>query len=295
MIYQTEMFSEEDAFRSSDNLALNEVLPEGKALPFVKWAGGKRSITSTILQYLPASIEVYHEPFVGGGAVFFAFEHMIKTATLADLNEELIITYLAVVNNTDKLIESLERHARNHQKETDYYMKIRNQSPKNSIDIAARFLYLNRTCFNGLYRVNKSGKFNVPEGKYKTPKICDSVNLRNASQVLKKADIRFGQFDSTISPQNGDFVYCDPPYDGTFSGYQADGFGDADQERLKKSVDTWTHQGASVMISNSDTPFIRELYKGYHVHSITGQRNISSTSDKRGQTPEVLITNYEHR
>ena len=295
MIYQTEMFSEEDAFRSSDNLSLNEVLPEGKALPFVKWAGGKRSITSTILQYLPASIEVYHEPFVGGGAVFFAFEHMIKTATLADLNQELVVTYLAVANNTDKLIKSLERHTRKHQEEKDYYMKIRKQSPKDSIDIAARFLYLNRTCFNGLYRVNKSGKFNVPEGKYKNPKICDSVNLRNASQILKKADIRFGQFDLTISPQNGDFVYCDPPYDGTFSGYQADGFGNADQERLKKSVDTWTHQGASVMVSNSDTPFIRELYEGYHVHSITGQRNISSTGDKRGQTPEVLITNYEHR
>ena len=157
----------------------------------------------------------------------------------------------------------------------------------------SRFLYLNKTCYNGLYRVNKSGKFNVPEGKYTNPKICDEVNLRNASEVLKKTEIKVGQFDITIRPEKGDFVYCDPPYDGTFSGYQSDGFGDTDQRRLKEAMDAWTEQGALVMISNSDTEFIRELYEGYPVHSITAQRNISSNGKTRGQIPEVLITNYE--
>lgn len=294
MTYQIDMFSTEDAFRNSDNRDFGENLPEGKALPFVKWAGGKRSITSKISELLPSNIEMYHEPFVGGGAVFFAFEHMIRNATLADLNGELVLAYRVVANDTDNLIEALLEHEHNHHKEEGYYLKIRDgQEPKDTIDRVSRFLYLNKTCFNGLYRVNKSGRFNVPEGKYKNPKICDSVNLKNVSSVLKKAVLKVGQFDKTISPQNGDFVYCDPPYDGTFSGYQSNGFKADDQKRLKKSIDVWTDQGVLVMVSNSDTQLIRELYKDYHVHSITAQRSISSDGKKRGQIPEVLITNYE--
>lgn len=294
MTYQLEMFSTEDTFRNSGNRDFGEKLLEGKALPFVKWAGGKRSITSKISELLPSNIEVYHEPFVGGGAVFFAFEHMIKNATLADLNEELILAYQVIANDTDVLIEALLKHEHNHHKVEGYYLKIRDgQEPKNAIDRVSRFLYLNKTCFNGLYRVNKSGRFNVPEGKYTNPKICDPANLKDVSSVLKKAVLKVGQFDKTISPQNGDFVYCDPPYDGTFSGYQSDGFKTTDQKRLKKSVDTWTDQGAFVMVSNSDTQLIRELYKDYHVYSITAQRSINSNGRKRGQIPEVLITNYE--
>lgn len=296
MPHQTDLFSEEDAFRSSDKRGLGEPLPEGKALPFVKWAGGKRSIIGKISGYLPPNIETYHEPFVGGGAVFFAFQHLIKIATLADLNEELILAYDIVANDTDNLIKALLIHESKHGTEDGYYLKIRDgEEPRNSVDRASRFLYLNKTCYNGLYRVNKSGKFNVPEGKYTNPKICDEVNLRNVSDVLKKVKIKIGQFDKTISPQKGDFVYCDPPYDGTFSGYQSDGFGDADQKRLKEAVDAWTEQGALVMVSNSDTELIRELYKGhrYNVHSITAQRNISSNGKTRGQIPEVLITTYE--
>lgn len=293
MPYQPEMFSTEDAFRSSDNRGLSATLPESKALPFVKWAGGKRSITDKISERLPDNIEIYHEPFVGGGAVFFAFQHMIKRATLADLNEELILAYDIVANDTENLIKALQIHESNHSIEDGYYLKIRDrEEPENAIDRVSRFLYLNKTCYNGLYRVNKSGKFNVPEGKYTNPKICDEVNLRNVSDVLKKAEIKIGQFDKTISPQKGDFVYCDPPYDGTFSGYQSDGFGDADQTRLKEAVDVWTEQGVLVMISNSDTELIRGLYEDYHVHSITAQRNISSNGKTRGQIPEVLITNY---
>ena len=294
MPYQPEMFTK-DAFRSSDNRGLGEILPEGKALPFVKWAGGKRSITDKISERLPDNIETYHEPFVGGGAVFFAFQHIIKRATLADLNEELILAYDIVANNTENLIKALLIHESNHSTEDGYYLKIRDgEEPKDAVDRVSRFLYLNKTCYNGLYRVNKSGKFNVPEGKYTNPKICDKANLRNVSDVLKRAEMKVGQFDKTISPEKNDFVYCDPPYDGTFSGYQSDGFGDADQKRLKEAADAWTEQGALVMISNSDTELIRGLYKDdyYRVHSITAQRNISSNGKTRGQIPEVLITNY---
>ena len=293
MPQQTELFSEEDAFRSSDKRGLGKPVPEGKALPFVKWAGGKRSIIGKIREYLPANIETYHEPFVGGGAVFFAFQHIIKKATLADLNEELVLAYDIVANDTENLIKALLIHEANHGTEDGYYLKIRDgEEPENAVDRVSRFLYLNKTCYNGLYRVNKSGRFNVPEGRYTNPKICDEVNLRNVSNVLKKAKIKVGQFDVTVSPQKGDFVYCDPPYDGTFSGYQSDGFGDADQRRLKNAMDTWAEQGALVMISNSDTELIRGLYEDYHVHSITAQRNISSNGKTRGQIPEVLITNY---
>ena len=294
MTYQTALFSDEDTFRSTDNHGL-EPLPEGKALPFVKWAGGKRSIIPTIKEFLPENINKYHEPFVGGGAVFFAFENRIESATLADLNEELVIAYLSISKHTEEVIEALQKHAKNHEKK-GYYAKVRDkQKPKDPASIAARFIYLNKTCFNGLYRVNKSGKFNVPQGKYKNPKICDPINLNNVARVLAKATIRIGQFDKTISPENGDFIYCDPPYDGTFAGYQAEGFGNSDQERLKSSVDRWTEKGASVMLSNSDTSFIRNLYKDYHIHSITAYRHISSNGDTRGENPEVLITNYEHR
>lgn len=289
--YQDHLFSEEDFFRSTDNRGL-EPLSEGKALPFVKWAGGKRSITDKISVLLPASIETYHEPFVGGGAVFFAFQHKIQRATLSDINQELILAYLAVRNNTDALIESLEEHARKHHKEDGYYLKVRNSKPRKDINKASRFLYLNKTCFNGLYRVNKRGYFNVPEGKYSNPKICDADNLRNVSKVLQKADIMIGQFHKTITPKAGDFVYCDPPYDGTFSGYHSDGFTDIHQKLLKATVDTWTEQGVSVMISNSNTEFIKELYEGYRIHTITAQRNISCNGKTRGQIPEVLITNY---
>lgn len=268
-------------------------LPKAEAKPFVKWAGGKRSLIPKISEHLPQDISQYHEPFVGGGAVFFAFQHLIDKANLADLNEELVMAYSVVTNHTEKLIECLNLHAQNHAKDIGYYMKIRRQTPENLIDTVARFLYLNKTCYNGLYRVNKSGQFNVPKGNYKNPNICDPENLRAVAKVLKKVNIRMGQFDKSISPQLGDFVYCDPPYDGTFTGYQPDGFDKGDQARLKEKVDVWTAIGVQVMVSNSDTPFIRNLYQGYTLHTITAPRSISCKGHKREKAAEVLITNYE--
>lgn len=277
----------------SDIDGVEQDLPQSKALPFVKWAGGKRSVTPYIHKFLPADIKTYHEPFVGGGAVFFTFEHLIKNATLTDLNEELISAYYAIKTDTENLIQSLQIHEQNHKTIPDYYLKVREQNPTELLEIVSRFLYLNKTCYNGLYRVNKSGKFNVPEGRYKNPKICDPDNLRNVAKALEKAIIMVGQFDRTISPEQGDFVYCDPPYDETFTGYQAGGFGRKDQIRLKETVDLWSEQGANVMVSNSDTEFIRDLYKDYNLNVIKAQRSISSDRNQRGKTSEVLITNYE--
>ena len=296
MTYQPQLLPDDDAFRSSDNRGL-EILPDGKALPFVKWAGGKRSIVPIIKTFLPDNIERYHEPFVGGGAVFFAFQDRINIATLADLNEELILAYHSISENTKELIQSLEKHAQNHEKRDRYYYIVRDeQKPKDALGIASRFLYLNKTCFNGLYRVNKSGKFNVPIGKSKSvPNICDPQNLINVAHVLKKATMRVGSFHATIKPASGDFVYCDPPYDGTFAGYQAQGFKGKDQEMLKNTVDEWTKEGVLVMVSNSDTDFIKTLYKDYHIHPISAYRHISSNGDTRGEKPELFITNYEHR
>ena len=294
MATQIDIFPIEAEGDSKDTFPSNQIFPNMEVLPFVKWAGGKRSILLKISEHLPTDIAGYHEPFVGGGAVFFAFEYAIKTATLADLNKELIMAYNVVATDTDNLIEALQKHERNHIKKSDYYMQIRNKKPRKPIHIVSRFIYLNRTCYNGLYRVNKSGQFNVPEGKYTNPKICAPENLKNVAKALQKATIKLGQFDETLSPKQGDFVYCDPPYDGTFTGYQPDGFNDTDQIRLKETADLWGKQGASVMISNSDTPFIRDLYKeGYHIHTITAQRNISCNGNTRGKTAEVLIKNYE--
>lgn len=286
MPYQTEMFSDDDS-------------PKNKALPFVKWAGGKRSVAPQISQYLPENIEVYHEPFVGGGAVFFAYEHLIRKAALADVNEELILAYRVIMDDVDNLIEVLQNHGSKHSQASkkerqNYYYQVRDkQEQENSIDAIARFLYLNKTCFNGLYRVNKSGRFNTPIGKYENPKICDPANLKKVAETLQKVDLKVGDFSKTISPQRNDFVYCDPPYDETFTGYHSKGFEKEDQKRLKSAVDEWKEQGALIMISNSDTEFIRELYKDYRVLSVTAQRNINCDGKKRGQTPEVLITSYE--
>lgn len=268
-------------------------LPKAAAAPFVKWAGGKRALIPEISKHLPTNISQYHEPFVGGGACFFSLQHLIDNAVLADSNEELVMAYHVVANDTENLIEALNRHQDNHKAEKGYYMKIRNQSPKPLLDTVARFLYLNKTCYNGLYRVNKSGHFNSPEGKYKNPTICDPKNLRDCAKVLRKATIKLGQFDKTISPKKGDFVYCDPPYDGTFTSYQADGFEQVDQQRLKQCIDDWSTMGVSVMASNADTPFIEELYKGYTVHRVTAPRNISCKGNKREKAAELLITNYE--
>ena len=236
-------------------------LEKAPAAPFLKWAGGKRALMPDLAKFFPEHVGTYWEPFVGGGAVFFTMSNRIDRAILSDLNEELVITYQVVKTNVDDLIETLRKHERGHS-DTKYYLRVRAQEPESSVEIAARFIYLNKTCYNGLYRVNKKGKFNVPQGRYKNPGICKEDNLRAASKALEKATIRLGDFERIVRPNPDDFIYCDPPYDNCFTEYQAGGFQTEDQERLRNTINTWKEIGANVMLSNSDSPLIRRLYRG---------------------------------
>jgi len=236
-------------------------LDKAPATPFVKWAGGKRVLIPDLAKYFPERIGTYWEPFVGGGAVFFTFADRMDRAILSDRNEELVIAYQVVKDRVDDLIEALRAHEIGH-KDDRYYLRVRAQEPTDALAIAARFIYLNKTCFNGLYRVNKSGKFNVPKGRHKKPDICNPERLRKASAALAKATIRLGDFEKVVRPGPEDFIYCDPPYDDCFTGYQAGGFTSEDQERLRNAVDSWAETGAEIMVSNSDTPLIRRLYRG---------------------------------
>lgn len=231
------------------------------AAPFIKWAGGKRALIPDIAKHFPERIDTYWEPFVGGGAVFFTFAARIDKAILSDTNEELVLAYKVVKEQVEDLIEALRQHEARHKKE-DYYLQVRGQEPDTSVAIAARFIYLNRTCYNGLYRVNQQGKFNVPKGRYKNPTICNAEGLHAASQVLQKATIRLGDFEKIVKPSADDFVYCDPPYDACFTQYQAGGFSDEDQARLRQAGEEWVKAGANVMISNSATSRIKRMYRG---------------------------------
>lgn len=211
------------------------------AMPFVKWAGGKRSLIPAIAKHFPDEVGTYWEPFVGGGAAFFTFAKRIERVILGDTNEDLAITYQVVKTDVDALVERLSEHERAHRRREGkrykdgktYYYRVRDEEPLEPLDVAARFIYLNKTCFNGLYRVNKSGKFNTPEGKYKNPDICNAERLRRASNALQRAQIVLGDFQKT-QPGPGDFIYCDPPYDGCFTGYQAAGFDDAAQHQRQR-------------------------------------------------------------
>ena len=269
-------------------------LDKAPAMPFVKWAGGKRTLIPEIAKYFPERVSTYWEPFVGGGAVFFTMADRIDRAVLSDLNEELVLTYQVVKDRVDELIEALKAHERGHRNEK-HYLQVRAQEPDTSIGIAARFIYLNKTCYNGLYRVNKAGKFNVPKGRYKNPDICNADKLRTASKVLAKATIQVGDFVRAVHPNANDFVYCDPPYHETFTGYQAGGFTPEDQERLRDAINGWINMGANVMLSNSDTSLIRRLYRGGKaiLHETVAPRLINSQASKRGPVSELIITSYE--
>ena len=268
------------------------------ALPFVKWAGGKRSLIPALATHFPDRISTYWEPFVGGGAVFFTFANRIDRAILSDTNEDLIITYLMVKSCVDDLIERLREHearhtARKGKKYADgktYYQRVRAEEPDDPLDVAARFVYLNKTCFNGLYRVNKSGVFNVPEGRYAKPDICNEDRLRMASKALANATIRLGDFARVVAPECGDMVYCDPPYDGTFTEYQAGGFAEDAQTRLANAAAQWRGAGAAVVLSNADTPAMRKLYSDWDIETASAPRPINSKVNGRTPAPELIIS-----
>ena len=288
------------------NSTLEDVqkLIDTKPKPFVKWVGGKRQLLRQFRElglYPPESFNpvtnTYYEPFVGGGAVFF--DLLPKNAELSDLNKELVITYNVIKNNVDELVESLKKHIY----DKEYYLEVRAKKVEglSDIEVASRFIFLNRTGFNGLYRVNKSGQFNVPFGRYNNPVICDEENLRRASDALQEVVITHQDYKNVLkTAKSGDFVYLDPPYypinsTSSFTSYTAEGFLEKEQTELRDTFVKLHKKGCFVMLSNSDTPFINELYSGLDgiiVNKITAGRAINSKGSGRGKITEVLVTNY---
>ena len=269
------------------------------ARPFLKWAGGKGKVLSQYVPYFP-SFSTYYEPFLGGGAVFFYLNSVrpqLDNAYLMDINEELINVYRCIRDQVEGVIDYLTIHQRDHCH--DYYYTLRAHVPEDRLARAARFLYLNKTCFNGLYRENLKGQFNVPMGRYKNPNICPSDLLRAASFALKTVKIEVNPFELVLELARTaqDFVYFDPPYHplsptSSFTGYSRYSFREEDQIRLKDTFSILASRGVKVMLSNSDCPFIRELYREFPTHTVFAARAINSKAKKRGKITEVLVTSY---
>lgn len=279
----------------------NIVQQNQSTLPFLKWVGGKSRLIQQYQKHLPKvqDIKTYYEPFLGGGSLFFHLQP--KSAILSDINQDLIETYCSVRDNLEQLIDLLQIHQNKHNndnsKNHDYYYQVRSHTYKTPIERAARLIYLNKTCFNGLYRVNSKGEFNVPVGKYKNPKICNPDLLSSASAALKSAKIEVRRFEEILdhAKSSDDFVYFDPPYHplnntSYFTAYSADAFNEDDQIRLRDIFAELASRGVKVMLSNSDSGFIRELYSDFNIHEILASRVINSNIKKRGIITELLIT-----
>ena len=274
-----------------------------KGKPFVKWAGGKRSIIHELIQLSPKIFDTYYEPFVGGGALLF--ELSPRKAIINDYNKELMNVY-SCIKDEEKLVlmcNELNKHETNHSE--TYYYKIRDldkdKKKFNKIPDykrAARTIYLNKACFNGLYRVNSNNEFNVPSGK-RSKVNTHSENLGIIHCFLNMNDIQLLStdfVDAVKTAKQGDFIYFDPPYDSdtsTFNSYTENGFGKEDQIRLAELFKELDLRGCYVMLSNYNTSLIRELYKGYHFHYVEAQRNIGANAKDRGIVEEVIITNYD--
>ncbi len=282
----------EETFDDVLHAIADENMPEKSitARPFVKWVGGKRSILNELLSRIPQEYTSYHEPFLGGGALFFALNP--EKAYLSDINFYLVQTYRAVKGDVDRLITNLKLHKKNHSLEYFQKARIRLSKEQDSTKVAALFIYLNKTCYNGLYRVNKSGMFNVPMGKYADPAIVDEDNLRACSEFLKNTDIYQHTFQH-CQPEKGQFYYLDPPYHETFSGYDGSGFGDKEHEELAQFCRNIDAKGGYFMLSNSDTPFVRELYKGYNIEVVSASRFVSCKVNDRNKQNELIIRNYK--
>jgi len=279
-----------------------------KPKPFVKWVGGKRQLIQQFkdLGVLPPAgfdfnKNTYYEPFVGGGAVFF--ELGPKNAELSDMNLELVTTYNIIKTDVEALIKELNRNKYEYDKEKFLRIRAIDINRLSELEIAARFIYLNRTAFNGMYRVNSSGKFNVPFGRYDDPLICDEQNLRAVSSVLQSVKIKYQDYKAVLdNAKRGDFVYFDPPYypvskTASFTSYTADGFLDKEQTELRDTFLELQKKGCYVALSNTDTPFIKGLFKpfqkdGITLHKVKAGRAINSDAKKRGKVFEVLVTNF---
>ncbi len=270
--------------------------------PFLKWVGGKRQLVPELLVRIEKLDEFgrYHEPFVGGGALFFELARRNalgrKKAYLSDSNPNLIAAYKGVQEDVDGLVDLLETHKAKHSPE--YYYEVRGEKPTSNIARAARIIYMNKTCYNGLYRENSRGEFNVPVGRYKNPLICDAPALRAASTALKHAKLTVAHFDKVReNAEAGDLVYFDPPYvpvskTASFTDYAAGGFGMDMQEHLAEVFAELDANGVHVLLSNSMTKIVEDLYKKFRVESVYATRAINSRADRRGKIAEALISNF---
>lgn len=282
---------------------MEKILSQTAPQPFLKWAGGKRQLLPEIRKYIPQMFDTYYEPFVGAGAVLFDLRP--KKAVINDINKELINVYMVIRDHVDELIEDLKRH----KNEKEYFYALRNldRTPQyaelSPVKKASRIIYLNKTCYNGLYRVNKRGEFNVPFGRYKNPQFVNETVLRavhayfNSAQIVMKNE----DFVSAVATaKKGDFVYFDPPYDpvsetSSFTSYSLDGFTKDDQIRLRDLCTELDERGVKFLLSNSATDFIMNIYseKGFIIEKVAAARHINSDAAKRGKIYEVLIRNYK--
>ncbi|HSN27599.1 MAG TPA: DNA adenine methylase [Kofleriaceae bacterium] len=272
-------------------------LPDSSAHPIVKWVGGKTRLLPELLARLPERFGRYYEPFAGGAALFFRVAP--RRAVLADSNADLIGLYTAVAADVNAVIRRLEMHHKAHDESHYYDMRAKwndRDVSWSTPERAAAFIYLNKTCFNGLWRVNRSGAFNVPIGRYTDPPICVPDALKAASDALSRAELRCADYRRAVADAKpGDFLYFDPPYDpvtptANFTSYSADGFGPDDQRALADTARELVARGCKVMLSNSDTPFIRSIYKGFRVERVKCPRAINSNAAKRGDVDEVIVT-----
>lgn len=271
--------------------------------PFLKWVGGKRQILPAIFKHFPKDIKTYKyiEPFIGGGAVLFKLQP--ENAIINDFNPELINVYNVIKNSPDELIEDLKKH----KNDVDYFYELRGIDRSSDfkkldpIQKASRIIYLNKTCFNGLYRVNSSGEFNVPFGKYKNPNIINEQTIQAVHNYLNNYNIQIlnEDYEDTLTSLGSEsFVYLDPPYhpisqSSSFTGYVQGGWNEVDQIRLRKVCDKLNEKGVKFLQSNSSTEFIKEQYKAYNISTVKATRAINSDGSNRGEIDEVLIRNYE--
>ncbi|MEG4394870.1 DNA adenine methylase [Microcoleus sp. BROC3] len=276
--------------------------------PFLKWAGGKRQLLPEIVKYVPKRISkhTYYEPFIGGGALLFELQP--PKAVINDTNKELINCYKVIRDSLDELMEELSKDKYSNSETSYYEMRDLDRSTKkyeilSEVEKAARIIYLNKTCYNGLFRVNSHGQFNVPFGRYKNPNFLDDAVLRAVNKYLNSNNITLLNQDfaeAVKDAKRGDFVYLDPPYDpvsetASFTGYDVNGFNRDEQERLKEEFDALHKKDCKVMLSNSCTDFILDLYKDYQdtIIKVRATRSINSNALKRGMVDEVLVLNYE--
>ena len=274
------------------NLFGEEVRAGALARPFVKWVGGKRNLLDVLIPRLP-QFDTYAEPFIGGGALFFATRALghAGPATISDFNERLITTYQAIRDDVEGIIGLLETHSGNH--DLEYYKAARPElgTESDPTKLAAWFIYLNKTSFNGIYRVNRKDEYNVPMGTDDGGRVLDPDNLRACSAVLQNTTILFRSF-ADVSPTEADFFYFDPPYDDTFTGYSKTGFSGEDQAAVAQLCRDIDEAGNTFMASNSDTPLIRELYEGFELEVVKAMRSVNRDGKNRGRVGELLIRNY---